>query len=382
VRTNSNRDLESRLDRYARGELTARESRELAQASLNDPELFAELTDCAIANAALASPVVQTLPFPRPGRRWVIAASAAAAVILILIPSLRSWRVRTAVPSVALALDAAAKPGQPLLLSHNLRAVATRPDVFRAAALDSRPPRRDGSIVSVVHGVVTLDLGSLDGVVKGGTLEVLRGVGNTGRLQVTTVFREQARARAMEGIVKKADLVQVPPAAFFDALLQQVDAFSDGGDLTAARATAEQAIAWAQENRIPAGNAFERLGSVEYRSGQIDAAEKHYRAAVDANVDANGVPAALNALGVIRLLRGDSHAAAELFTRALPQAQNALDRASIANNLGVIDEMRGDRHSAKQHYADALRSLADRRPGNEQDWRAVATNADRVAAGH
>ena len=379
--TNSNRNLESQVDRYARGELTARESRELAQASLNDPELFAELTDCAIANAALASPVVQTLHFPRPGRRWLIAAGAAAAVIVILIPLARSLRVRTAVPSVALALDAAAKPGQPLLLSHNLQAVATRTEVFRAAALYSRPPRRDGSIGSVVHGVVTLDLGSLDGVVKGGTLEVLRGGGNAARLQVTTVFRESARALAIEGMVKKADLVQVPPAAFFDALLQQVDAFSDGGDLTAARATAQQAIAWAQENRIPAGNALERLGSLEYRGGQIDAAEKHYQAAVDSNVDANGVPAALNALGVIRLLRGDSHAAAELFTRALPQAQNALDYASIANNLGVIDEMRGDRHGAKQHYADALRALADRRPNNDQDGRAVAANADRVAAG-
>ena len=51
--------LEDQIDRYARRELSAAEARELAQRSLDDSELFEDLTFTALANAALSAPSVQ-----------------------------------------------------------------------------------------------------------------------------------------------------------------------------------------------------------------------------------------------------------------------------------------------------------------------------------
>src|SRR5438067_13759007 len=48
--------LDEHIDRYVRGELNPAEARALAQKSLDNPELFEELTSAALAKAALAEP--------------------------------------------------------------------------------------------------------------------------------------------------------------------------------------------------------------------------------------------------------------------------------------------------------------------------------------
>ena len=79
---------DDRIDRYARGELTAPEARELAQASLDDSELFEELTSSALAKAALSAPSARReIKRGRSTsiRYWGFAVAAAAAVIVAAI---------------------------------------------------------------------------------------------------------------------------------------------------------------------------------------------------------------------------------------------------------------------------------------------------------
>ena len=45
---------EEKTDRFARGDLTPAESRDLAQQALDDPELFDDLTSTALARTAWA----------------------------------------------------------------------------------------------------------------------------------------------------------------------------------------------------------------------------------------------------------------------------------------------------------------------------------------
>ena len=88
---------EVRIDRYVRRELTAAEARELAQESLDSPELFEELTFSALATAALSSrsvPGGKILRFPRKARIFVAGAIAAAAVVLVSLYSVRSSFLR------------------------------------------------------------------------------------------------------------------------------------------------------------------------------------------------------------------------------------------------------------------------------------------------
>ena len=71
---------EDRIDRHVRGHLTAAEARQLAQESLDAPELFEELTYSALAKSALTTrsvPRRTILPFPGMAR-WIAAGAAAA----------------------------------------------------------------------------------------------------------------------------------------------------------------------------------------------------------------------------------------------------------------------------------------------------------------
>src|SRR5437899_1129145 len=68
---------EDPIDRYARGELSHGESRDLAQEALDDPELFEDLTAIAVAKAAVSAP-------HRPARaRWPIWMAVAAGVAVV-----------------------------------------------------------------------------------------------------------------------------------------------------------------------------------------------------------------------------------------------------------------------------------------------------------
>src|SRR5581483_7932886 len=75
------------IDRYARGDLSPAEARDLARASLDSPELFDELTDAALAKAALSS-----RPAPARRKTWFVMAGLAAAALLIFGMVIRPWR--------------------------------------------------------------------------------------------------------------------------------------------------------------------------------------------------------------------------------------------------------------------------------------------------
>ena len=183
------------IDRYVRGELSPAEARELAQASLDSPELFEELSDSALAKAALCSrplPSDKVVRFPR--KAWIAVAGVAAAVVLISLAVVRPGR--TANPHLSPVLSFSAAHGQPVLLAGGLQPVQTGAPVFRSPQTDSRAPQTAGSIVSIEDGVATIDLGSLDGLARDSVLQVFhaeRPAETIARLQVTSVFRERAR---------------------------------------------------------------------------------------------------------------------------------------------------------------------------------------------
>lgn len=359
---------EDRIDLYVREELTPEQSRKLAQDALDDSELFDELTYSALAKAAVSSrPAPRVVSFPRRVRFWAVGAAAAATILAVYI-----YRpVRVEKP----ALVSSATRYQPILLARSLQPAAARPDVFRGADPDSREPRTTGSIASIEDGVAAIDLGSLDGVAKGSELNVIRAEHVAGRVVVTTVFRERARAQVVSGQVRRGDAVRVPPAAHLNALLEQVDALSARGDSAGARKSAEKSVAWAINTKISPGEALERLASLEYHAGMLQNAEQHYQAAETA--------AAFNALAVLRILRGDYSGAAQPLAAAISKSTRGdVLYARGMNNLGVLTEVRGDRKKAADLYGEASRVFAASHDASDEERRAAETNFARVRGSH
>jgi Flp pilus assembly protein TadD len=368
---------DDRMDRYVRRELTSAEARELAQKSLDDSDLFEDLTASALVTAALARPPAKVVRFPRKTRFVIAGAAAAAAVALISLYSLRpssspshqSHETAASIqpkPSLVFPAD----PGQPILLASGLDLAPAGRDhapVFRSPQADSRSPRPTGSIVSIEDGLATINLGSLDGLGKGSQVQVFRDDKSVGTLTVTAVFRERARAQTLSGRIQVNDQVRPPAAAYLDALLQQADASYARGDLDGARKTAEKAAEWA-ETASPRAAGLERLAKLEYQLGSLPAAEKHYQSAGDS-------VAALNNLAVLRMLRGDYEGAQAPLSRAVSTKTDP-EYVRSANNLGVLAELRGDRRKAEQFYADALNALTSAPDSPER--RALETNLARV----
>lgn len=327
--TNGHRE---QVDRLARGELTAPEARKLAQASLDDPELFDELTRCAVAKAAMEIPAARVVPFRQ--RRFAIAMSSAAAAVAI---GFAIYFLRAPQPAaharISAALAQSAQPGQALLLAKNLEPGTSQ---FRAGEPDSRAPRDQGSVESVENGVAAIDLGSLDGLAAGTKVDVAGG----GRVEITAVFRERSRGRTIEGRIKKGDRIEVPASDFFSALWQQVDSLSARGDRAAAHSAAEKAIEWAGQHQV------------------------------------TPPPEALNTIGVFRLLDGDAQGAQAPLKSALANA--GANYGSVTNNLGVAAELAGDRARAVSYYSDAVRFFSS--AGAEADRRAAETNLARLKA--
>src|SRR5438477_4323426 len=144
---------DDRIDRYARGELTAPEARELAQASLDDSELFEELTSSALAKAALSAPSARReIKRGRSTsiRYWGFAVAAAAAVIVAVYLT----RSRPAAnPSSTLAPTLAISNSQPVLLASDFQSAQSgNAPVFRGQEPDSRAARQTGSIVAIEDG--------------------------------------------------------------------------------------------------------------------------------------------------------------------------------------------------------------------------------------
>ena len=410
---------EDRIDRYVRGELTTAEARQLAQESLDDPELFEDLTCSALAKAAVSArpagrqleqpgPGEKVVRFPRRARVMVVGAAAATALVVISLYSLRSSFLRqngpplsqnqshenASVSALRPSLAFSAKPGQPILLASGMQSAPASEDrtaVFRSPEPESRAPRPAGSIVSIEGGLAAMDLGSLDGLAKGTELRVFRDGRFThpiGHLIATTVFRERARGRIVAGKeIHVNSRVRVPAPVYLDALLQQVDALSDRGDSAAAQVVAAKATGWAQTADVPPGQrrrAFERLAQLEFQVGALEAAEQHYQSAVDS---LNAEPpasdqeqsVAFNNLAVLHFLRGNYDSAEAPLSEAIsksPKTDTMYGRS--LNNLGVLAELRGDRRKAEALYADAMRAFAGIRDSSAQERGAVETNLARL----
>ncbi len=375
---------DDRVDRYARGELTPAEARELAQASLDSPELFEELTWSAVAKTALpAATSSKVIPFRR--KSWFLVSTAAAALLLISFFTVRPKQKFVEISQAKPALPFAAHPGQPLLLATGLDPVRPDPIVFRSPTPDSRAPQPKGLILSFEDEMATINLGSLDNLTKGAELQIFRDQQPIGRMIVNTVFRETARGRVVDALqIPIHSEVRVPGSLYLGALLEQVDALNNRGDLQAARIKAEEAEKWAETANVPPGEkgkALEKLATLEYQAGLHPAAEKHFQSAANSLDTAQS--AAWNNLAVARLSTGDYAGAEAPLNQAVSKSPKTdVVYARSLNNLGVLSELRGEPRKAESLYTDALRAFDGITNSPAQERQAVETNLKRVKGLH
>jgi tetratricopeptide (TPR) repeat protein len=270
------------LDRFARGELSAAESRGLAEKALGNHDLFAELTSTAIARTELPN-------LRRAERRWprIAVFAAAAAVILGVILYTAQRKSRSVRSDAAISAP-------PILLARN---PDSNPAIYRGSDTDSREPRAAGSIESVAHGIATIDLGSVDGLAKEDEIDVIRAGQAIGKIRLTAIFRDQSRGEVANGSsIRLNDQVRVPPVARMLAILDQIDAAIARGESQKAMRIAQQA-------------------SVE---------------GLDADLSSAGD---LNNAGVIAELHGDRLKAIKLYQRASETNTSKADGRAIEKNL-------------------------------------------------
>lgn len=269
------------LDRFARGELSPAEARELAEKALADHDLFAELTSTAIAKTALPIRRRPKLIWPR-----IAIFAAAAAVILGVVLYTARRNSRPATPDVAISTP-------PLLLARN---ADSNPTAYRGGDTESRESHATGSVEAIAGGVATIDLGSVDGLSKDAEVDVLRDGEDIGRIKLSTIFRDHSRGTiAQPSSLHVNDQVRVPPTARMRAILDQIDAALARGEEAKALSIAQQA-------------------SAEGFDGDLSSAED------------------LNNAGVIAELHGDRQQAIRLYQRA-SQAGASQDRQAIEKNL-------------------------------------------------
>src|SRR5579862_7995129 len=181
--------LERQISEYLRGEGTPVEDRKLAEAALANEELFDALAAHGAVEQALRSPELRAKlaanqkvkRFPR--KTWGFALAAIAAGIVAVAVYIGS-RSQTTHGSQVATQSAPAPAGSPTLIAKDFSGGAEKP-VFRSAPSDSRLPRIEGSIHGIDNFLVSIDLGSLDGLNKGTQLEVFAAGSNqaTGRLE-------------------------------------------------------------------------------------------------------------------------------------------------------------------------------------------------------
>jgi len=320
---------EDPIDRYARGELPPAESRGLALKSLEDPELFEDLTAIALAKAAVAPGArPAALRWPRHAPMWMAAAAAATAAGLALVAVYGLKTARTPAPR-------ARPPLAWILLAGGMQARDTA--AFLGSESESREPLTLGHVVKIEDGIATIDLGGLDGLAKGSELEIAGGR----RLVADAVFRERTETRLTgAGKVRVDDEVRIPASAHLRALLDQTDARYARGNVPAARAAAVQAAQFAESAKLPE------------------------------------LPAASNRLAVLMMLSGDNQAAELLLRRAFATAARTDPAyAESVNNLGVLAEIGNQRLRAAERYAEAL-AAADSVP--EAERRVIESNLTRA----
>jgi Flp pilus assembly protein TadD len=377
------RHFEDKLARFARGELSPAEERELAQESLESPAWFEELTATALAKTA-----VRSIPAPAEPVRsawwrspFLFVAAAAIVVGVFILPYLSRISQKQSESSqiasspgprtgVLLSPTLVFSPGssQPVLLAEDLQITASSPatKIFRGETETTRAPRQIGSILSIEDGQATIDLGSTDGLAKGSELAVYRDhtlKDPVGSLRIGTVFREQSRGEARGQGLKTQYAVRVSDRAHLEALLEQADDLQARGDLGGARRGATSAVSWVKTAKIPLSdqaNAMRVLAGLDYQAGDAGAAETHYRAALallsaDPRASPNDLSALENDLAALAMVRGDYDSAQKLLD-GLPSNQNL--GADCLNNLGVLAEARGNRQQAESSYSRALEALS------------------------
>ncbi|GHF53183.1 tetratricopeptide (TPR) repeat protein [Deinococcus metalli] len=145
-----------------------------------------------------------------------------------------------------------------------------------------------------------------------------------------------------------------------------------GDRATEAQTLLERALATARSvgSRRHEGRALLALGSLEDNSGQLDAADASYRAALDLFVALGDVQSevnALNNLGSVARKRGDLDEAAALSARALGKARSIGDRRGevyLLIGLGAQASARAEFAASQQSFEDALavaEAIADAR---------------------
>jgi hypothetical protein len=279
-------DMNEQLDRFARGELSPAESRDLARKALADQDLFDELTATAIARRGLRERGTQR------SSRLRIAILAAAAVVIVGVALYAPRR------NSELAKRASGTTAPPVLLA---RSGDSNPENFRGADTGNREPRAMGSVGSIAGGIATLDLGSVDGLAKGVEVDVIREGQAIGHIQLTTVFLSHSRGEAVGGAsIRVNDQVRVPPSGVLRAILDQIAA-------SLARGESEKAMSLA------------RHATVDSFDAELSSEED------------------LNNAGVIAEVHGNAIKALEFYHRAREASRSARGRLTIEKNLARLE---------------------------------------------
>jgi hypothetical protein len=249
-------------------------------------------------------------------------------------------------PAPSLSLTALIEP--PILLTAGFGSPAPSA-TFRSEGGDRREPRTSGVVTSVSDDLVELDLGSLDGVSQGAQVTFHGATGTrAGRLTITRVFRDRARAKAMTGAntIQAGDRVEIDPERHATALLEQIHAYRSTGDAAAARAMAERAAARAQSSAVPPelrAEILNELGALQVEDRNYAAARQSLETAQSLATGATKVRVANN-LGALAALAGDRTAAENSYRLARALAEDsrtlAAERTAIDKNLETLARSR------------------------------------------
>ncbi len=385
---------DDRLDGFMAGELSAPQQRELAQAALDNPELFDTLTAAALlketVRASDAAPAVDAPVRANRARVAMIAggAMAAAAVLawLAIRPPAPPARDTVAAPATTARLREPAEPAPasaaPVFLRAQLDDGGGQASAFRSVERGSRLPKEAGEVTSVDNGDIEVNLGSLDGVENGSTLRIVARNDGAATLQLDAVFRERSRGHLTAGAAHPGDRAEVSRAQHVNALLDHARSRAAAGDFAPATRLAELAVARAGGGPVEPPvrrRALAALGALEYRAGAVEDAARHLRLAVaELEKETTASPAdragLLDALATALIDRREYTDAERMLQAAAPQAAGRT-AVRIANNLGALAALRGDRAAAESHYRSAL-ELAAMSPDLEPDARVIRGNID------
>ncbi len=311
--------MSGRIDGYVLGDLTPEEARALAQESLDSPELFDELTGAALAKAALDPETVRAARVIRFRRKMaVIGGGMAAAAAFILISLPRHPAMQRPMRSRCWNRQ---RMGTSLCFSQTDCMRKTR-RCFAGARLRAARRKWWGRSFPLKRAARTLVWARWTGCRKAQSCRYFVEPRPSGRLQVTTVFRDRSRASVIEGKELRAkDEVHVAGADHLNALLQQVDAAFNRGDRDTAISLAQEAVRWGESADVPPG----------------------------------AMAVSCNKLAVLHMLRGENSDAESLLARAASAVSKPDPVYSrVQNNLGVLAELRGDRDKAASAYREAL----------------------------